>query len=272
MTMTHNNPQLAKLTLLGVGLALGLATLAGCRGEREDAPPRQFFPDLDDAPKWKPQDHSEFFADGRTMRLPPAGTVPFGTQGFRSEEPWAKKFDKQADDLLKADPAFYQGKAADGTYLAKAPIAFTKEDLLRGQERFNIYCAACHNYSGDGQGTVGVMWSYPVPNFHDDIYVDPKNEKSRDGYLFHIARDGVWSPDGAQNKMPAYAHAIGYDDAWRIIAYIRVLQSTRRGTLEDVPADKRDEMKKLMDQKAAASAAAAPAATPAPAPATGGAK
>jgi|GEM_PF-117942 len=288
-TSLTNGTSLASLTsltsLMGLWLttavlAIAMGSLAGCRGEREDAPPRQFFPDLDDAPKYKPQGHTEasaLFPDGRMMRQPPTGSVPFGTQGFRSQEPWASKFDKEAGDLLKADVGFYEGKASDGTYLVKAPIAFTKEDLLRGQERFNISCAVCHNHNGDGLGTVGSQWSYPVPTYHDDIYIDPKNEKSRDGYIFHVIHDGVWSPDRAQNKMPGYAHALSYDDTWRIVAYIRVLQSTRRGTLEDVPQDKRDEMRKMMEQKAAVekaavAATATPSATPAPATPPGGAK
>ena len=65
--------------LLTICLALlaGLA-MPGCRGETADAPPRQYFPDLDDQLKYKAQDESGFFADGRTMREPPANTVAWG--------------------------------------------------------------------------------------------------------------------------------------------------------------------------------------------------
>ena len=47
-----------------------LMALGGCRGGRDDNTPRQFFPDLDDQMKWKPQGESDFFADGRMMRKP----------------------------------------------------------------------------------------------------------------------------------------------------------------------------------------------------------
>src|SRR5437764_1795345 len=34
------------------------------------------------------------------------------------------------------------------------PFAITRKDLLRGQERYNIYCLVCHGYVGDGDGMV----------------------------------------------------------------------------------------------------------------------
>jgi mono/diheme cytochrome c family protein len=221
-----------------IALAAGLILLGGCRGDREDRPPRQFFPDLDDAPKWEPQGTSEFFADGRMMRVPPAGTVAFGRQQFVSAEPWAAPFSQQRADLLKEDTVYYSGKGADGKYVLKAPIAFTVDDLRRGQERFNISCAVCHGYEGDGKGMVGTRWSYPLPNFHDAKYTDPKQDQGLDGYLFHTGRNGVVGPDGAQ-KMPGYAHAMSVDDSWRVVAYIRALQQSRSGSMSDVPEAER---------------------------------
>src|SRR3954469_25676660 len=84
-------------------LALLSGSVAGCRGDREEKPPRQFFPDMDDQPKWKPQSKSDFYTDGRTMRKPVAGTVPFGRNPFVAEEPWSKDFMEQRSDLLKED-------------------------------------------------------------------------------------------------------------------------------------------------------------------------
>ncbi|MFO0858086.1 MAG: cytochrome c [Phycisphaerales bacterium] len=267
------------MTLALVGAAISVAGLAGCRGERTDEPPHQFFPDMDDAPKWNPQSHSEMFADGRTMRQPVAGTVAFGRYSFTTNEEnaaWVGKFDAQRADFVKADSVFYTGKGADGTFVVTGPAKITKDDLARGQERYNIYCATCHNYTGDGLGVVGSQWSYPLPNFHDDVYNDSsKSEKARDGYIFNTIRNGVWSPDGAQNKMPPYAHALSYDDTWRIVAYVRVLQAARRGSLDDVPADKREEMRKAVDAAKAAAAAATPATPSATTPSattTGGSK
>ena len=54
--------QHTRTILILAGLALAGGLLSGCRGDRSDKPPRQFFPDLDDSPKFKPQTKSEFFA------------------------------------------------------------------------------------------------------------------------------------------------------------------------------------------------------------------
>jgi mono/diheme cytochrome c family protein len=258
--MRKLNHQPALLCVSLATLALSVGTLQGCRGDRSTKPPRQFFPDLDDAPKWEPQGESNFFADGRMMRQPVPGTVAFGRQEFvpSDDKPWSEPWAEKREDLLKADPVFYTGKDEKGAWVAVAPVKLTKQDLLRGQERFNINCASCHGYDGAGQGTVGAQWSYPLPNFHDEKYRDLAIETGKDGYLFHIARNGVWSPDGAQNKMPGYAHALSAEDTWRVVAYIRTLQATRTATLSDVPEAQREKVRAAIE----AAAQAAPAASP----------
>lgn len=255
-------------TLMTLALAgLTASALTGCRGDREEKPPRQFFPDLDDQPKWEPQSGSDFFADGRMMRQPPLGTVAFGRQEFVNNAEWAHPWMSQRQDLLKDDKSFYEGKNADGSWMAVMPVTVDAALLKRGQERFGIYCAVCHGYQGDGKGMVGdatksTGWAYAVPSYHDAIYKDASQDKGKDGYLFHTARNGVWGPDGKQ-KMPGYAHAVSERDAWAIVAYIRALQATKEGTIEDVPEVRRND---LMKQKTIATE------TPATQPAAGGAK
>lgn len=240
MTTPHNNSRRSTVALaigaIGLGLVLGMA---GCRGERSDKPPRQFFPDMDDQMKWKPQNQSEFFADGRTMRQPVAGTVAFGRTSLVSDEPWAGTYASQRADLLRDDDAFYKGTAPDGTYLVRMPGQPTRAMIERGMERFNIYCSACHGYEGDGKGTVGLRWSYAPATFHDPKYRDAAQNTGRDGYIFHVARNGVIGGDGKQ-KMPGYAHAINEHDAWAIVSYIRALQQSRLATIEAVPPTERE--------------------------------
>jgi mono/diheme cytochrome c family protein len=273
MTKFEHHPAVLCATL--AALALSVGTLQGCRGDRSTEPPRQFFPDLDDAPKWEPQGESNFFADGRMMRQPVTGTVPFGRQAFvpSEDKAWSASWGEKREDLLKADPVFYAGKDDKGAWIAKVPVKFSQQDLLRGQERYNISCASCHGYDGAGQGTVGAQWSYPLPNFHDEKYRDVSQDTAKDGYLYHIARNGVWSPDGAQNKMPGYAHALTAEDTWRIVAYIRVLQATRSATLSDVPEAQREKVRAAIEAAASAAPAGAttPATTPPTTPTTGGA-
>jgi mono/diheme cytochrome c family protein len=268
-------------TLLLAACAAGSLLGAGCQGDREDKPPRQFFPDLDDQQKWKPQEKSGFFADGRTMRQPVAGTVPFGREPWAvdaAQHPWAAEFMQQRDDLLREDRALYEGLAADGkTYLEKIPVPVTMDLLKRGQNRFNIYCSVCHGYMGDGKGTVGVQFAITPANFHDPKYStpDPKSPDPlwADGYVFHVARHGVnraVAGAPANLTMPGYAHALTERDTWAVVAYIRALQASQEGKLEDAPEAQRRAIEEEFS-KAPPPAPATPAASPTTPPA-GGAK
>lgn len=282
---TTQNP--ARLAL--IALVLGAAALGGCRGDRSERPPRQFLPDMDDSPKFKPQTKTEFFEDGRAMRQSVEGTVAFGASTDAASPARA--------GYLREDDAFYRGVSASGEFLERIPASVTVDMdlLLKGQEKYNIYCAACHNYDGHGKGLVGEQWSYPLPNFHDAKYKpgameeieDPATKQKKqvlaktgkDGYIFNTIRYGV--ENGA--KMPGYGHALKPADAWAVVAYYRALQTSESGSVSaDVPADKRSEVQKLIDkakaefeaakQLAAAAAAAEEAAkkktpaAPAPAP------
>lgn len=244
--MTHST---AHRILLAATLASLAAGLSGCRGDREDRPPRQFFPDMDDQPKFAPQAGNEFFADGRTMRPGVPGTVPFGRTDVVASDAWAAPFAADREALLREDDRTYRGLDADGTtYVERIPIEVSMDLLKRGEERFNIYCVACHGYLGDGKGTVGVSFNPVVPTFHDPKYSDPSDVFGRDGYLFHIIRHGKLGGDG-RLTMPAYAHAVNAHDAWAIVSYLRALQASRNATINDVPEAQRQALEKARPPK-----------------------
>jgi mono/diheme cytochrome c family protein len=256
------------------GLCVSVVSLVGgCRGDREDKPPHQFLPDMDDSPKFKPQTESPFYADGRSMRQPVEGTVAFGRRDFdidHTDAAWAEPYKAERSDLIKDDDAFYRGitgTSPDGKaqYVKKIPIEVNAALLQRGQERYNIYCVVCHGYQGNGQGTVAALWTgKTVANYHDPKYVDPNepDQKGTDGFLFSTARYGVPNPAdmvGNNPKMPGYAHALTERDTWAIVAYIRVLQESV--PLKDVPDARRkqleDEVNKLPPPPAAPGATGA---------------
>lgn len=263
-----------RATLLPLALGLALSVI-GCRGDREDRPPRQFFPDMDDGPKWKPQSKSEFFADGRTMRPVVPGTVAFSRVSLDATawtQDWAREYEQQRRDLLKEDAGRYQGLGADGAFLARIPIPVDSALLMEGQKTFNIYCAVCHGYTGDGKGMVGNSdsswgWSYPLPTFHDPKYKNPAERTGLDGYLFSVSRVGVIDAQGVQ-KMPGYAHALSEYQSWAVVAYIRALQESRAGSPSDLSEQDREKLRTMTIPAAAAPATPAstpgtPAATPA---------
>ena len=249
-------------------LACAALGITACHGDREEKPPHQFLPDMDDSPKWKPQSQSEFFADGRTMRQPVEGTVAYARWSTDFETygkaDWAAPFVVERNDLLKDDEAFYKGVDESGRYVKKIPAVVDAALIARGQERFGIYCAVCHGLAGDGQGMVAARWSVAVPSFHDPKYSNPTepDQKGADGFLFYTAMNGVPGPEGnvmptdddatvmrkmAARKMPGYAHALSERDVWAVVSYIRVLQESQKGSLADMPADVRA---RLEDYKA----------------------
>jgi mono/diheme cytochrome c family protein len=262
---------------LALGLLAALAGLAGCRGDRSDSPPRQFLPDMDDSPKFKAQSEAPFFADGRAMRPAVAGTVAFSRVSFdpgaHESQPWAAPFLTDRKSLLRDDRGYYEGTDENGDFLNTIPFPVTREMILRGQERFNIYCSACHGYFGDGRGMVAQRWAAPVPSYHDPKYSDPAQRTGKDGYLFHTARNGVPEVDPAAfPKMPGYGHALSEADTWAVVAYIRVLQAWQGGSIDQVPPSEREALVKAREAWLAANPPPADGPPPAEGAAPGGAQ
>lgn len=260
---------MTRLALAGAVSLAGVSGLAGCRGERTDAPPRQFFPDMDDSPRFRPQGETEFFADGRTQRKPVAGTVAYArwdgdvtSEEFLNSD-WSKPILEERARLIKEDRELYFGSlggdaATADFWLGDIPVDIDRQTILDGEEKFNIYCAACHGYEGDGNGMVGRRWSYPVPNLHDDKYQiaagegDAAERTGRDGYLFHVIRNGI--PNDTQPgyyKMPPYSHALDENEAWAVVAYVRTLQASRKGNINDVPEQDRRRLNEMRGEPTA---------------------
>lgn len=271
------------VALVALGCVVLAGGMAGCRGDRSDKPPRQFFPDMDDSPKWKPQTRSEFFADGRTMRPEVPGTVAFSNFPLTREEieerpAWAVKYLVQRADYLRDDEALYYGTQARDAgagpvkYVEVMPASVVgegdraanlREMLALGQQKFQIYCAVCHGPSGDGKGMVGRQWGGVVANFHDPKYRDRTIDQGKDGYIFNVARRGVPGADGypmpgdspevrlkkqKEMKMPGYGHALSEREAWAVVAYVRALQEAQMGTIQDVPPAERAALEKKRAQ------------------------
>jgi cytochrome c5 len=189
--------------------ALALVTLAGC-GPTSRRPPIEIFSDMDRQPKYKAQMAGAFFPDGRASRQPVPGTV--------------------AQGQLKEDVAWSTG-ISDGMYIGKNPLPITREVLARGEERYNIYCATCHDRTGQGHGIVSVRSSWLPSNLHD-----PRQKNMTDGELFWVATNG-------RRSMPAYRFQVDERDRWAIVAYVRALQRTTSATLNDVPAELKGDLR-----------------------------
>lgn len=149
---------------------------------------------------------STFFENGQAARPLPAHTVARGD--------------------LREGPA-YTGLGANGQPVAQMPFPVTREVLLRGQERFNVFCSPCHDRTGGGQGMI-VRRGYKQPtSFHD-----PRLRSAPAGYFVNVMTEGF-------GVMPSYAPQVPVADRWAIAAYIRALQYSQNAHLADLSPEER---------------------------------
>lgn len=196
-------------------ISLLLVALLGCRGRPSNKPPIHIVPNMDNQPRYEAQEAGPYFLDGSAMRQPVAGTIARGT--------------------LNNDPLFYEGLIPGTDQLTpKSPITPTTEGLERGRERFNIYCSMCHGQAGDGRGIMVKKKYIPPPTFHSDLM-----RNHPDGHFFNVITNGV-------RNMPAYGPQVPVADRWQIVNYIRALQRGQWADMEDVPEERRAELKMVM--------------------------
>jgi len=157
--------------------------------------------DMHDAPRYDPLEASTVFADGASARQLVDGTVARG--------------------LLNDDELLMTGRVS-GEVVDLFPFEITADDLDRGQERFNIYCAPCHGQTGEGDGMVVQRGFRQPPSLHTE-----RIRSASAGYYFDVVTNGF-------GVMPDYRAQVPVEDRWRITAYLRALQLTRQGTPADL--------------------------------------
>jgi mono/diheme cytochrome c family protein len=129
-----------------------------------------------------------------------------------------------ARDHLQEDDAFYTG-FKNGKLIDYFPIPVTKELIMRGQDRFTIYCVPCHGQLGNGQGMIaqrGFELRRPVGNYHTD-----RLRKMPIGHFYDVMTNGY-------GAMFSYASRVEPQDRWAIAAYIRVLQLSQNAKPSDL--------------------------------------
>lgn len=210
--------------LIFVLVTVAVVGIAGFRGDMSRKPPLEIFPDMKRQPKLRPQTANAFFADGLSSRLPVQGTIA------------------RSQPIRVGDQVFYAWQDMPVTtgfvtgttnFIETNPMPVTDALMQRGEQVFNINCAACHSKLGDGNGVPKRINAMAVvANLHDKRIVE-----LTDGELFNTISNG-------KNLMPGYAANIPIPDRWAAIAYLRALQLSRLGILADVPESMRGSLKK----------------------------
>jgi mono/diheme cytochrome c family protein len=185
--------------------------------------------DMQDQPKVITYRQNPFYRDGVSAKPPVEGTVPRGYLRADREFYLGKKSNTgQQSGLPATRPAGAQASMTSSTAPASSnnstalypddvetfPFPITKDDLDRGQERYQIFCSVCHGATGNGDGMIARRgFNKPAPaSYHQD-----RLRQAPVGHFFDVMTNG-WG------AMPSYAAQIPVADRWKIIAYIRALQ------------------------------------------------
>lgn len=178
-----------KYTLL-ILAALGLM---GCRQ------------DMHDQPRYRIGSASDFWSDRRSVRPAVQGTVPRGMN-------------------KTANPGYSTGWV-NGKLVDTIPVPVTRELIVRGQDRFNIYCSPCHGTTGYGDGIIVSRGLKNPPSYHTEALRDQPV-----GHFFDVMTKGI-------GEMKSYAARVPVADRWAIAAYVRTLQASQNVKMADLSAD-----------------------------------
>ena len=164
-----------------------------------------------DQEKYEVHEASNFFADGLSARQPVEGTVARGD--------------------LRFDQHLYTGKTGDE--LAATLPASVRLDiglLKRGQQRFEIFCAPCHDRTGGGNGMIVQRGFKQPPSMHLD-----RLRNVPVGHFYDVITNGF-------GNMASYASRIPVKDRWAIAAYIRALQFSQNAAYDALSAEDKNKL------------------------------
>ena len=205
-------PLVYTLVILVCASLVPFALFAKARSSKMDEGRRHLVWDMDFAPAYKAQSGNPLFADGRSMRTPPQGTV--------------------AQGHLNADDHMHLGKTAAGEWALTLPEGMTADDetMELGKVKFGTYCTPCHGFGGEGDGMVnkragalGQGW-VPPTNLHE-----ARLKTMPEGESYNTMTSGI-------RNMQGYGGQTTAEERWAIILYLRALQkssSTPVGQLND---------------------------------------
>lgn len=184
------------------------ALLAACERQMHDMYQQARYDADEGSPLWP---------DGRAGRPPVPGTVAAsaGTLAGTSSG-------RQGGDVPRQ---WHEAATARSVPVSKAL-------LVRGQERYTIYCSPCHGDLGDGDGPVA-RHGFP----HPPTYHQARLRGAPDRYLFDVIT-------GGHGVMAGYADRVPAPDRWAIVAYVRALQLSQDARFADLPRNVQEKVQR----------------------------
>jgi mono/diheme cytochrome c family protein len=106
----------------------------------------------------------------------------------------------------------------------------TLDLIRRGQDRFRAFCTPCHSELGDGNGMVVQRGFSPPPSYHIARLREAPTQ-----HFYDVITNGY-------GAMYSFAYRVPPEDRWAIAAYIRALQRSTAGKVEDLGPEQRTEL------------------------------
>lgn len=163
-----------------------------------------------DQPRFTAYEACDGCPDGTIMLQPPAHVV--------------------ARDSELLPPELDRGTTTAGTAVTDLPLPVDRALLVRGRNRFDTFCAACHGRRGNGVSQVAEnMQRRPPP----DLLIAPYATRPP-GHDYAVIRDGY-------GLMRSYAVELPVRDRWAVVAYLRVLRLSQAVALDELSPTHRAE-------------------------------
>jgi mono/diheme cytochrome c family protein len=145
----------------------------------------------------------------------PAVCFPWSIDMYRGPEiqPFAKAPRVTPADTIPVHGGEPPMNLEQATIKMHNPLQPTPENLARGKQQFDTYCAPCHGESGRGSGPVAHLLAKPPKDL-----IAGSSKFLPDGYIYGAIRDGILS-------MPSYAEEMPPEQRWQAVMYIRSMQS-----------------------------------------------
>lgn len=179
------------LLFLALMATVGLNWLAG----RDTSQPNlEYLPEMVHSVPYDAFAANPVFADGKTLQQPAMGTI------IRGNMPLA--YAAGPEEALRA-----------GRELTSPYPSDDQNVLKRGGFVYAAFCQHCHGPTGLGDGAVALRGFPPPPSLLAD-----QARQLPNGRMFHILTFG-------QGNMPSHASQLTPADRWKVIAYLRTLQS-----------------------------------------------
>ena len=177
--------------LIGI---LGVAMLALTSCFDENSPNYQYMPNMYEPVGYETYQEVDWLPEGTEALLPAEHTIA------RGEVPYG----------IANDPA---GKELSRSLTSPLDSLNQEENLAKGKELYDIYCAICHGPQGKGQGTLVKREKIlGVPSYADPV------RNITVGSTYHVIYYGL-------NSMGSYAGQLDYHERWQVSEYVMKLKA-----------------------------------------------